>query len=436
MEKMKVHSQAAYDWVEELPPNTWVKAFFSDFPKCDMLLNNHSEVFNSYIVDEREMPMLSMLESIFLKIMNRMVTKDEEANKWHGRICPKIKKKLEKATEFSAGCHVRIAADDLFHVTTGEYEREYNVDLKSKSCDCKRWQLSGIPCHHAIACCRTMRKDPEQLVHSCYSFETYKAAYAYKLVPLRSRVHWEKQNGVQVHPPLYTKVMGRPKKNRKKAPEEKVKNGTKHLTRGGLTMHCSICGKPDHNKRGHYKYLQHEEEIAEHEEQVAEDIPSILQTIIPQNPNPIMDPTNQRNMMVYKMGQEAHVVPRKSHGPLPSESSFVAAARDSIPQARVTTAMARGIGGLSARGRKNNRTETQSRVRGRGKGTRRTAEASSSHTTKVSARGRGRTRRATYNTGNNTTIHSHCNTSTTSQRYKHLLSRTGLEQTTHTHYIC
>jgi hypothetical protein len=37
--------------VEELQPNTWIKVFFNDFPKCDMLLNNHSEVFNSYILE-------------------------------------------------------------------------------------------------------------------------------------------------------------------------------------------------------------------------------------------------------------------------------------------------------------------------------------------------------------------------------------------------
>jgi hypothetical protein len=49
-------------------------------------------------------------------------------------------------------------------------------------------------------------------------------------------------NGVKVHPPLYTKVMGRPKKNRRKTPEEKEKKkGTKILTRSGMTMHCSIC---------------------------------------------------------------------------------------------------------------------------------------------------------------------------------------------------
>jgi hypothetical protein len=32
-----------------------------------------------------------------------------------------------------------------------------------------------------------------------------------------------KMKGVVVHPPLFTKIMGRPKKNRKKAPEEKIK---------------------------------------------------------------------------------------------------------------------------------------------------------------------------------------------------------------------
>jgi hypothetical protein len=75
------------------------------------------------------------------------------------------------------------------------------------------------------------------------------------MVPLRSRSHWEKQNGVPVHPPLYTKVMGRPKKNRRKTPEEKEKNGAKYITRTGLTMHCSKCGKANHNKKGHAKYI-------------------------------------------------------------------------------------------------------------------------------------------------------------------------------------
>lgn len=46
MEEMKIINYDAYKWLEELPPNQWVKAFQSDWPKCDLLLNNISEVFN------------------------------------------------------------------------------------------------------------------------------------------------------------------------------------------------------------------------------------------------------------------------------------------------------------------------------------------------------------------------------------------------------
>jgi hypothetical protein len=35
-------------------------------------------------------------------------------------------------------------------------------------------------------------------------------------------------NVPKVHPPLYTKVMGRPKKNRRKTPEKKEKNEFKY----------------------------------------------------------------------------------------------------------------------------------------------------------------------------------------------------------------
>lgn len=58
-----------------------------------MLLNNHSEVFNSYILEAREMPMLSM-ETVFYKMVDRIVSKQKEAEKWHGTICPKIRKNL------------------------------------------------------------------------------------------------------------------------------------------------------------------------------------------------------------------------------------------------------------------------------------------------------------------------------------------------------
>lgn len=71
MDKMKVLNKDAYDWLEKLAPNTWVRAFFLEFPKCDILLNNNCEVFNKYILEARELPILSMFERIKGQIMSR-----------------------------------------------------------------------------------------------------------------------------------------------------------------------------------------------------------------------------------------------------------------------------------------------------------------------------------------------------------------------------
>jgi hypothetical protein len=63
-------------------------------------------VFNSYILEARETPFLSMLETLFYKIMQRTESKQRESKKWTGRICPKIKKKMNKYLEWSKECAV------------------------------------------------------------------------------------------------------------------------------------------------------------------------------------------------------------------------------------------------------------------------------------------------------------------------------------------
>ena len=46
MDQMRLINADAHAWLSELPPNTWVRAFQSELPKCDVLLNNNNEVFN------------------------------------------------------------------------------------------------------------------------------------------------------------------------------------------------------------------------------------------------------------------------------------------------------------------------------------------------------------------------------------------------------
>jgi len=105
MEKMKTLDQKAYEWLQKMPFNTWVRAYFSTFPKCDLLLNNSCEVFNSYILEAREMPILSMLEQIKGQLMSRFYKKQREVGEeWQGPICPEIKK-INRNTEWANTCY-------------------------------------------------------------------------------------------------------------------------------------------------------------------------------------------------------------------------------------------------------------------------------------------------------------------------------------------
>jgi hypothetical protein len=76
--------------------------------------------------------------------------------------------------------------------------------------------------------------------------------------------------------------MGRPKKNRRQTPEEKQKKGVAYLNKAGVPMHCSICGRPNHNKKGHAKYMEalHLNDGVDLDEEVEDaDDPTILEVI-------------------------------------------------------------------------------------------------------------------------------------------------------------
>ena len=104
---------------------------------------------------------------------------------------------------------------------------------------------------HSITCCREERIDPETMVHDCYIVQTYLKAYVYTLVPLGDPMQWEIQNGYKVHPPVFTKQLGRPNKNRKKTPKEKIKNGVRVLNKKVLQCTAKFVGELITIERGY-----------------------------------------------------------------------------------------------------------------------------------------------------------------------------------------
>nr|XP_027090214.1 uncharacterized protein LOC113711247 [Coffea arabica] len=72
MEEMAAIDIHATKWFDDKPPSQWSRAYFSIYPKCDILLNNMCEYFNNKILDAREKPIIEMLELLRLYMMQRM----------------------------------------------------------------------------------------------------------------------------------------------------------------------------------------------------------------------------------------------------------------------------------------------------------------------------------------------------------------------------
>jgi hypothetical protein len=84
-----------------------------------------------------------------------------------------------------------------------------------------------------------------------YSVEYFKRAYSNIIRPCRDRREWQKTNGINVDPLAYDKKVGRPSKNRRKAPHElEHHTGGKKMSMHGVIIHYSYCGGPGHNIGG------------------------------------------------------------------------------------------------------------------------------------------------------------------------------------------
>ncbi|XP_012836375.1 PREDICTED: uncharacterized protein LOC105957010 [Erythranthe guttata] len=129
MEEMNELDENAFQWLNDKPPQNWSRSHFNTHPRCDMLLNNGCESFNSSILEAREKPIVSMLEWIMEYLMTKLQkNRDRAEKKWSGDLCPKIKKRIHNNIEKLGDC-IPIKADDYHYQISCFDGNQYNVDL-------------------------------------------------------------------------------------------------------------------------------------------------------------------------------------------------------------------------------------------------------------------------------------------------------------------
>uniref|UniRef100_A0A803PNR1 SWIM-type domain-containing protein n=1 Tax=Cannabis sativa TaxID=3483 RepID=A0A803PNR1_CANSA len=223
MNDLKEISEPAYNWLMKKAPTEWSKSHFRTSVKCDMLLNNLCESFNSAILDSRDKMIITLLESIRFWLMERMCKQRDSVSKWNFSVGKRIFDIIEKNKKVAQQCICTKSIGGSFQVTyiTGQV---LSVDLETRTCTCRSFDLTGIPCGHGIACIWFSNLDEYQFVDPCYKKEAFKAIYAKGIAPMPSHDEWENKGK---DPPTEKKRKGRPPK--KNPDPETVKRNKRRM---------------------------------------------------------------------------------------------------------------------------------------------------------------------------------------------------------------
>lgn len=156
--------------------------------------------------------------------------------------------KLEKNKERSFNWVIEWNGDHGYEIAKLENRKlKHVVDIMKKSCSCREWDLTGIPCQHAVCAIYFNNSHPEQFVDHWYTKTTYVKAYTYYIQPVPGRELWEPTGKEKIEPPEFRKMPGRPPKARRKDKNEVKK--TENLHRVGRKMRCGVCKEYGHNSR-------------------------------------------------------------------------------------------------------------------------------------------------------------------------------------------
>ncbi|KAL4590926.1 hypothetical protein LXL04_003873 [Taraxacum kok-saghyz] len=176
-----------------------------------------SESFNAAIDEIRKLPLITMLEEIRIYVMERLYNSKKKGEGWDLDICPSIRLKLEKFKLKQRFWQVYASGYEQFEVNNG-YDG-YAVNLNNRTCGCRAWQLTGIPCVHGVAAISYLHRNHEEYVAECH------------------------------YPPKKRRLPGRPKMKRRIDESERQDRGHKHsVSKKRAVLKCRICKLPGHNK--------------------------------------------------------------------------------------------------------------------------------------------------------------------------------------------
>ncbi|GKC81242.1 crooked neck-like protein 1, partial [Tanacetum coccineum] len=150
MLELKTMNPKAHKWLNKIPAKHMARSYFLGRAKSDLLLNNICEVFNSKIVEGRDKPVITLLEYIREYCMKRIVNVQGVIDNCTGPLTPTTTRIMESINKEAHLIKMQRNGANKYQ-DLGSLDDQCVVDVVSMTCSCWKWELTGIPCKHAVA---------------------------------------------------------------------------------------------------------------------------------------------------------------------------------------------------------------------------------------------------------------------------------------------
>ncbi|XP_030472877.1 uncharacterized protein LOC115690608 isoform X1 [Syzygium oleosum] len=238
VENIRGISPDAYDWVVQSEPEHWANAFFAG-ARYNHMTSDFGQEFYSWVSEAHELPITQMIDTLRGRMMESIYARRVDSSQWGSKLTLSMEEKLQMEASLSHSLQVLLSEGSTFEVRGDSVDI---VDVDHWDCSCKGWQLTGLPCCHAIAVFDCIDRSTYDFCSRYFTVETYRLTYAESINPVpnvdKPVLSESAEAVVTVTPPPTKRPPGRPKMK----PFESVDLIKRQLQ-------CSKCKGLGHNKK-------------------------------------------------------------------------------------------------------------------------------------------------------------------------------------------
>ncbi|KAL7241686.1 hypothetical protein ACSBR1_014305 [Camellia fascicularis] len=103
------------------------------------------------------------------------------SSKWNKVLCPRMDSVLEKYFLDGRTWNVSLSSDNVFEVHCFP---SVMVDLGLRTCSCRKWEINGYPCQHAVAAIFRSGRNLNSFVEPFFHADMYRQAYSFSIGPV------------------------------------------------------------------------------------------------------------------------------------------------------------------------------------------------------------------------------------------------------------